>query len=158
MHHLAANYIFDGENFLKNTFISINDNNLICAIGKENELSEKPRMIFYNGIICPCFLVENENVFSIEFQKRILENIKKEYFMYQSDLKSLLKKYTKEIADNLGINNYGQIKLNINPGLILLENINLSELKIKDNTSVIELNLSNKIKAFIMRNQHYFCS
>jgi len=57
MRHFAANYIFDGENLIKNSFISVDENNKIIYVGKENEgLTERPLMIFFNGILTPGFV------------------------------------------------------------------------------------------------------
>lgn len=54
MRHFAANYIFDGNNLIKNSYISVDDSGKICYTGKADEgLTERPFMIFYNGIICP---------------------------------------------------------------------------------------------------------
>lgn len=54
MRHFAANYIFDGNNIIKNSCISVDENGTIRYIGKAGEgLTERPFMIFYNGIICP---------------------------------------------------------------------------------------------------------
>lgn len=56
MRHFAANYVFDGCNFVKNGCLSFDDNGQLLIIGKENSgIEEKERMIFLNGIICPHF-------------------------------------------------------------------------------------------------------
>jgi cytosine/adenosine deaminase-related metal-dependent hydrolase len=57
MRHYAANYIFTGEELIKNSYISVDKSGTISYIGKENEGQiERPFMIFYNGIICPGFV------------------------------------------------------------------------------------------------------
>lgn len=54
MIHIAAKYIFDGYNFIKNAFISVDDNGYIKYISKSGEsLQEKSRMLFYSGILMP---------------------------------------------------------------------------------------------------------
>ena len=56
MRHFAANYIFDGCNFVKNACLSFDDNGHLLIIGNENSgIEERERMIFLNGIICPYF-------------------------------------------------------------------------------------------------------
>lgn len=55
--HIAANYIFDGKRFIKNSYISVDQTGSILYVGQENQAkSERERMIFYNGIICPAFV------------------------------------------------------------------------------------------------------
>lgn len=57
MRHFAANYIFDGENLIKNAYVSTDQAGFITYVSDENEaLIEKPRMTFSNGIICPGFV------------------------------------------------------------------------------------------------------
>lgn len=57
MHHFAANYIFDGDKLIKNAFVSVDDNGVIKYISNENEaLTERPFMMFLNGILCPGFV------------------------------------------------------------------------------------------------------
>ena len=56
MKHLAANYVFDGRIFIKNSRLSFDDGGQLVSVGVENSgFEEKERMIFYNGIICPRF-------------------------------------------------------------------------------------------------------
>ena len=56
MKHLAANYVFDGQFFIKNCCLSFDDDGHLLSIGNEKSgFEEKERMIFYNGIICPYF-------------------------------------------------------------------------------------------------------
>ncbi|MDD3859898.1 MAG: amidohydrolase family protein [Bacteroidales bacterium] len=57
MRHFAANYIFDGKSLIKNSLITVDNSNNIIYVGKENEaLIERPKMIFYNGILSPGFV------------------------------------------------------------------------------------------------------
>ena len=59
MRHFAANYIFNGSDFVKNACLSFGDDGHLLSIGVENSgIEEKERMIFYNGIICPRFSIE----------------------------------------------------------------------------------------------------
>jgi len=70
MRHFAANYIFDGENLIKNSFISVDENNKIIYVGKENEgLTERPLMIFYNGILTPGFVNAHCHLELSDFEK-----------------------------------------------------------------------------------------
>lgn len=56
MKHFAANYVFDGRNFIKNCRLSFDDNGYLSLVGAENSgIEEKERMIFLNGILCPHF-------------------------------------------------------------------------------------------------------
>ncbi|MBR5982286.1 MAG: hypothetical protein IK025_00995 [Bacteroidales bacterium] len=56
MKHFAANYVFDGRIFIKNSRLSFNDDGQLVSVGDEKSgFEEKERMIFYNGIICPYF-------------------------------------------------------------------------------------------------------
>ena len=56
MRHLAAHYIFDGYNLIKNCCLTFDDDGHLLSIGTENSgIDEKERMTFYNGIICPLF-------------------------------------------------------------------------------------------------------
>ncbi len=56
MKHFAANYIFDGKNFIKNSCLSFDENGFLLSVGDINSgLEERERMIFLNGIICPYF-------------------------------------------------------------------------------------------------------
>ncbi len=71
MRHFAANYIFDGAKLIKNSLISVNDAGEICYIGKENEgLTERPFMIFYNGIICPGMVNAHCHLELSDFEKK----------------------------------------------------------------------------------------
>lgn len=57
MRHFAANYIFDGESLIKNSLITVDNSGRIIYVGKENDaLIERPKMIFYNGILSPGFV------------------------------------------------------------------------------------------------------
>jgi cytosine/adenosine deaminase-related metal-dependent hydrolase len=57
MRHFAANYIFDGQSLIKNSLITVDTSGKIIYIGKENDaLIERPKMIFYNGILSPGFV------------------------------------------------------------------------------------------------------
>lgn len=54
MIHIAGHYIFDGKQFLKNAFISIDGKGTISHISDPGEaLKEKSKMLFYSGIIMP---------------------------------------------------------------------------------------------------------
>ncbi len=56
MRHFAANYVFDGKNFVRNACISFDASGKLLSVGEENSgLVERERMIFYNGILCPYF-------------------------------------------------------------------------------------------------------
>ena len=70
MRHYAANYIFDGKSLIKNSLISIDESGKIIFVGKENDaLSEKPQMIFYNGILCPGFVNAHCHLELSDYQK-----------------------------------------------------------------------------------------
>ncbi|MDD4149944.1 MAG: amidohydrolase family protein [Bacteroidales bacterium] len=57
MPHFAANLVFDGQKFIKNAYISFDDDGTIYYISSENEaLVEKHGLSFYNGILCPGFV------------------------------------------------------------------------------------------------------
>lgn len=57
MRHFAANYVFDGKNFVRNACISFDASGKLLSVGKENSgLVERERMIFYNGVLCPFFI------------------------------------------------------------------------------------------------------
>jgi aminodeoxyfutalosine deaminase len=57
MQHFAANYIFDGVKLIKNAFVSFDNNGVIKYVSEENEaLTERPFMMFLNGILCPGFV------------------------------------------------------------------------------------------------------
>ncbi len=57
MPHFAANLIFDGQEFIKNAYISTDENGTICYLSNEGEaLIEKHGLSFYNGILCPGFV------------------------------------------------------------------------------------------------------
>ncbi len=66
MKHFAANYVFDGRNFIKNCRLSFDDSGYLTSVGAENSgIEEKERMIFHNGILCPHFdakLIENQKL------------------------------------------------------------------------------------------------
>ena len=66
MRHFAANYVFTGSDFIRNCCLSFSDEGKLLEIGAENSgLVERERMIFLNGIICPCFdakLLDNNNL------------------------------------------------------------------------------------------------
>lgn len=69
MKHFAANYVFDGRNFIKNCRLSFDDNGHLISVGTENSgIEEKERMIFHNGIICPHFDTDilKENKLSLQ--------------------------------------------------------------------------------------------
>lgn len=56
MKHFAANYVFDGQFFIKNCCLSFDDDGRLLSVGGENSgLEERERMIFLNGILCPYF-------------------------------------------------------------------------------------------------------
>ncbi|HPX77035.1 MAG TPA: hypothetical protein PLW77_10665, partial [Bacteroidales bacterium] len=88
MRHFAANYIFDGQNLIKNAFVSVDENNTIQFISDENQaLTERPFMSFYNGIISPGFInshchlelsdnnsAENKNIGLASFIEKMIEN------------------------------------------------------------------------------------
>lgn len=88
MRHFAANYIFDGQNLIKNAFVSVDENNTIQFISDENQaLTERPFMSFYNGIISPGFInshchlelsdnnsAENKNIGLASFIEKMVEN------------------------------------------------------------------------------------
>ncbi|MDD2635231.1 MAG: amidohydrolase family protein [Bacteroidales bacterium] len=57
MSHFAANLIFDGQGFIKNAYISVDEDGTICYLSNEGEaLIEKHGLSFYNGIVCPGFI------------------------------------------------------------------------------------------------------
>lgn len=57
MRHFAANYVFNGESFIRNSCISFDEKGYLFCVGSENSgLVERERMIFYNGILCPNFV------------------------------------------------------------------------------------------------------
>lgn len=61
--HYAANYVFDGEKFIKNACLSFNKDGFLQNIGNEGSgLIEHERMIFYNGILCPFFSPASLNI------------------------------------------------------------------------------------------------
>ncbi len=65
MKHFAANYVFDGQVYIKNCCLSFDDDGRLLSVGGENSgLEERERMIFLNGILCPHFdakqMVENK--------------------------------------------------------------------------------------------------
>ena len=56
MRHFAANYVFNGFDFIRNCCLSFSDEGKLVKIGEEDSgLIERERMIFLNGIICPYF-------------------------------------------------------------------------------------------------------
>lgn len=70
MRHFAANYIFDGEDLIKNSVVTVNNSGEIIYVGKENEgLTERPFQIFYNGIISPGFVNTHCHLELSDFEK-----------------------------------------------------------------------------------------
>lgn len=111
MRHFAANYIFDGESFIKNSFLSIDDSGKIIYIGKENEaLIEKPRMIFYNGILSPGFVNAHCHLELSDYEKTDEKGKGLSHFIsnviskrYSFNDKNKIQTYDKIMFDN-GIN------------------------------------------------------
>lgn len=63
MKHFAANYVFDGKSFVRNSCLSFDDEGTLVCVGEENSgIVEHERMIFFNGILCPWFDVAHLNL------------------------------------------------------------------------------------------------
>lgn len=70
MFYYAANYIFDGKRFLKNAFVSLDENGFVNYLSEEGEaLQEKSGMSFYNGILAPGFVNAHCHLELSGFQK-----------------------------------------------------------------------------------------
>jgi hypothetical protein len=73
MRHFAANYVFDGSNFIRNCCLSFSDEGRLVGVGEENSgIEERERMIFLNGIICPHFDVEDLTCNAMPLQEFLL--------------------------------------------------------------------------------------
>jgi hypothetical protein len=144
MFHFAANYIFDGENFIKNSLITTNSEGLILSVGNENDaVVERPRMIFYNGIILPQIInIYNKNsdvnqIFELDYQLQALMEMKNFFRTNpEIELKDILKLFTKTEAVNRKWEQMGQLRINTKPGLVLLENIDLINLLLTEGATI----------------------
>ncbi len=135
MLNLAANYLFDGYELIKNSYITLDRAGTIIYVGKKDEgLIERPRMIFYNGIISPCFANAEKDVISQRNELSKLKEISIEN--PQLSLIEILKLYTSDYALLKSVLNSGRLEKGIAPGIILLENLDLINLKLKVDTFV----------------------
>lgn len=171
MRHIAANYIFDGNNLIKNSYISINDNNQITYIGKENELTfEKSKMLFVNGIIYPSviapYYINKNNLYNDEY-----------IYIYQQDIKYTSNNCERQAFEN-GINALVKMEItdNNSSNIILLNSLSKNFVQIKEQSNIYyalcpslleqplpqvihELILQNFDKVFLLsfisKDQHY---
>ncbi|MDL2261985.1 hypothetical protein LJC11_00595 [Bacteroidales bacterium OttesenSCG-928-I21] len=133
--NLAANYLFDGSELIKNSFVAVDNASAITYIGKKNEaLIERPRMIFYNGIISPNFTIAKKDLIS---QRNALSQLIK-ISIEDPNLPfvELLKLYTSgsaSINENFGT---GKLEQGKTTGIILLQNVDLINLRLKIDTFV----------------------
>lgn len=161
MLHFAANYIFNGDVLIKNSLVTTDEQGEILFVGKEGDaIKERPHMIFFNGIISPGFIfnktfenhtdiIKNVNlnnnhpessrdiISKGEYQRDILDfikNINKEY--PELGLLNILRKFTKEAADIIKCREIGRLQKGLSPVIILLENIDLIDKKLKNDTFV----------------------
>ncbi|MDR2009624.1 MAG: hypothetical protein LBQ22_04005 [Bacteroidales bacterium] len=135
MQHFAANYLFNGSKLIKNSYLSVDDNGIIRYVSKEGEATiERPRMIFYNGIISPYFITDKNDIAS---HKKSLDTLKKISFTQpEIPLVELLKLYISDFAETKKDTTTKILKKGIKSGIILIENLDLINLKLKDNTFV----------------------
>jgi adenine deaminase len=163
MRHFAANYIFDGQNLIKNAFVSVDENNTIQFISDENQaLTERPFMSFYNGIISPGFInshchlelsdnnsAENKNIGLASFIEKMVENKTKSH-----DLKKI--KLADDIIFLKGVNLCADI---VNTDLSLdvklksqIKYINFAEQSgLKDDIAEIRFNKILKFSQSLMK-------
>ncbi|GAB4448156.1 MAG: hypothetical protein Fur0028_03180 [Bacteroidales bacterium] len=56
MRKLAAHYIFDGNDFIKNGMLTLTDDGEVISLSEFNPNKESANLEFINGIICPGFI------------------------------------------------------------------------------------------------------
>ncbi|MDR2836461.1 MAG: hypothetical protein LBV69_09800 [Bacteroidales bacterium] len=132
MRYFAANYFFDGESFVKNALISVDDSFEICFSGKPDEgLIERQRMIFYSGIIMPDFnIIKKRNNQDISILSSIMIKELINYQIHENNLaKALIEIF--EIKD--------KILSGSKTKLLLLQNLVLTNLTITTISNFIEI-------------------
>lgn len=132
MHHFAANYIFDGETLIKNAFVSVDNAGVIKYVSKENEaLSEKPFMMFLNGILCPGFVNSHCHLELSDINKSDVNTVGLGNF-----IASMIKSRSRDVDNK---------KLKTADDVMFLKGVNLCADIVNTNTT-IEIKANSKIK------------
>jgi len=131
MKKYAAHFLFDGMKLIKNAIVSV-DNQYRIDIEYNDFIIEKSNMSFYNGILIPKFSLK-------KFSYEELHNFVKILLKLQNNTNNIEKILSEFIMFLQPENLFLELNFQQKTGFLLLENLDLQNLKITQKTFFLQL-------------------